>query len=282
MAMVQSNKERGMENLMISIITISYNCASEIEDTILSVVNQTYPNKEYLLIDGGSTDGTMNIVEKYKDKIDIIISEPDKGISDAFNKGIKRATGDYIVMMNAGDMLTDDALNKFASASLSKYGVIKGNTIRWNTETGGMFVEKAIIKYPSIPFNFMVGHQATYIRKDIYEKFGGYDLNLHIAMDFELMLRLCRNGVRFYALKENLAIFRMGGISQMTGQKRIDEMIYAMKKNGRNTLQCNVFTIYLKMRTSVRNILNRINPDIKNRIIAKKCLEQYLHKNYSL
>ena len=118
-------------NLKISVITIAYNCESEIEDTIRSVVNQTYQNKEYIIIDGASTDKTMSVVNRYKNQIDVIVSEPDKGRSDAFNKGILRATGDYMVMMNAGDMLTENALEKFAQNYKERFDVIKGNTIRF-------------------------------------------------------------------------------------------------------------------------------------------------------
>ena len=145
-----------MNDLKISIITISYNCEAEIEETILSVVSQTYENKEYIIIDGGSMDKTMQIVDKYRDKIDVVVSEPDKGRSDAFNKGIAKATGDYIVMINAGDMLADDALNKFVKAYKPGYDVIKGNTIRWNYETGHRSIETPVIKYSAIPFQFYV------------------------------------------------------------------------------------------------------------------------------
>ena len=105
-----------MKKPKISIVTIAYNCVSEIEDTIKSVISQQYDNKEYIIIDGASTDGTMDVVNKYKDDIDVIVSEPDRGRSDAFNKGIEKSTGDYIVMMNAGDLLAEDALNKFAKS----------------------------------------------------------------------------------------------------------------------------------------------------------------------
>lgn len=253
----------------ISIVTISYNCESEIEDTIKSVIGQPYDNKEYIIVDGASKDGTMRVVDRYRDKIDIIISEPDKGRSDAFNKGIKHATGDYIVMMNAGDLLAEDALNKFARSYTPGCDVIKGNTIRWDVASGAKYRERPVVKYPSIPFNFLVCHQSTYISRQAYEKYGGYETQMHIAMDFELMLRLTLGGATFQAIDEDLALFRMGGISQMSGKKRLDEMVYAMRKNGRTALQCSLFLQYLRVRTRVRDLLNKISPNIKNYLISK-------------
>ena len=255
--------------LKISVITIAYNCEAEIECTILSVINQAYKYKEYLVIDGGSNDKTMDIVEKYRDKIDFIVSEPDKGRSDAFNKGIKYATGDYIVMINAGDLLTDDALNKFAKAYVPGYDVIKGNTIRWNAETGFKSIEYPVIDYPAIPFNFLICHQSSYISKEAYEKYGGYGLDYKVVMDFDLMLRFTLRGAKFYKIDEELAIFRMGGISQTSGKRRYEEMKRAMLMNGHGRWNTFVFMIYVYLRTCLRNLLNLINPDIKNRIITK-------------
>ena len=257
-------------NPKISIVTIAYNCEKEIEETILSVINQQYDNKEYLIIDGASKDGTMDIVDKYRDKIDVIISEPDKGRSDAFNKGIDHATGDYIVMMNAGDLLADDALNKFAKNFEPGYDVIKGNTIRWNEKTGFKSIEYPVIKYPAIPFNFLICHQSTYISKSAYERYGGYGLDYKVVMDFDLMLRFTQRGAQFRKINEDLAIFRMGGISQTSGQRRFDEMKRAMLTNGHSYLNTAIFMGYLHIRTCIRNILNKINPDLKNLLITKK------------
>lgn len=253
----------------ISIVTIAYNCEKEIEETILSVINQQYDNKEYLIIDGASKDGTMDVVNKYRDKIDVIISEPDKGRSDAFNKGIAYATGDYIVMMNAGDLLAEDALNKFARNFEFGYDVIKGNTIRWNEETGFKSIEHPVIKYPEIPFNFLVCHQSTYISKSAYERFGVYDIDYKIVMDFELMLRFSRNNAKFKKIDEDLAIFRLGGISQTSSKRRIKEMKRAMLENGHSNFNTSVFILYVHLRSLVRNILNLVNPDLKSKIISK-------------
>ena len=257
-------------NPKISIVTIAYNCEREIEDTILSVINQPYENKEYIVVDGASKDGTMSVVNKYRNKIDIVISEPDKGRSDAFNKGIAHATGDYIVMMNAGDLLTDDALNKFAKNFVPGYDVIKGNTIRWNEETGFKSVEYPVIHYPAIPFNFLVCHQSTYISKSAYERFGGYGIDFRVAMDFELMLRFTHMGAKFMKIDEDLAIFRMGGISQTAGKRRYDEMKKAMLMNGHTIIETAIFMCYIHLRTAIRNLLNKINPDLKNILVTKR------------
>ena len=121
-----------MKKPKISIITVCYNSEAHIEEAILSVINQSYENKEYLVIDGGSKDGTLNIIEKYKDKIDYFVSEPDKGISDAFNKGIKAATGDIIGILNSDDFMMPDALTKVAEQYEKKIDVYMGYCLVWN------------------------------------------------------------------------------------------------------------------------------------------------------
>ena len=117
---------------LISIVTVSYNAVLTIEQTILSVINQTYPNVEYIIIDGGSTDGTVDIIKKYEDKIAYWVSEPDKGIYDAMNKGVVVATGEWINFMNAGDIFTDgDVIDKLFHQNIiiNRVGIVFGDTL---------------------------------------------------------------------------------------------------------------------------------------------------------
>lgn len=177
--------------------------------------------------------------------------------------------GDYIVMMNAGDLLADDALNKFAKNYEPGYDVIKGNTIRWNEETGFKSIEHPVIKYPKIPFNFLICHQSTYISKSAYERFGGYGIDYKVVMDFELMLRFSRHNAKFMKINENLAVFRLGGISQTSSKRRIKEMKRAMLENEHSKFNTYVFISYVRLRSLMRNLLNLVNPDLKSKIISK-------------
>ena len=121
--------------LKISIITVSYNAAATIERTILSVIRQTYPHMEYIVIDGGSTDGTVDIIRKYEDQIAYWVSEPDQGIYDAMNKGIRRATGDYIYFLGADDWLRDDQVMQEVSEFIRLhpgYGLYMGNVFLYH------------------------------------------------------------------------------------------------------------------------------------------------------
>ena len=172
-------------------------------------------------------------------------------------------------MMNAGDLLADDALNKFANNFEPGYDVIKGNTVRWNDETGFKSIEHPVIKYPEIPFNFLICHQSTYISKSAYERFGGYGIDYKVVMDFELMLRFSRHNAKFMKINENLAVFRLGGISQTSSKRRIKEMKRAMLENEHSKFNTYVFILYVRLRSLMRNILNLVNPDLKSKIISK-------------
>ena len=149
----------------ISIITITYNSENTIEDTINSVVSQKYDNLEYLIIDGGSTDHTLDIVNKYRDKIAVVISEPDKGISDAFNKGIRNATGEIIGIINSDDILMIGALSCIANNYKPSIDVYSGNVLFWFENTGKEYSVKPEITFDKLKLQYSVAHPGRFIRK---------------------------------------------------------------------------------------------------------------------
>ena len=184
-----------MSNPKISIITITYNSSKHLEEAILSVINQPYKNKEYIVIDGGSTDGTLDIINKYSDRIDFFISEPDKGISDAFNKGIKAATGELIGICNSDDVLANDVLQTLADAYEPSVEIYRLNEVIKDFETGDEFLLRPTLEFPKIPYNAQPCHMGCYIAKSAYQKIGGYDVSFKYCMDTELLRRFTYNGV---------------------------------------------------------------------------------------
>lgn len=177
---------------LISIITAVYNGEKHLEETIQSIVNQTYTNMEYIIIDGGSTDSTLEIIKKYDDKIDYWVSEKDQGISDAFNKGIYRSTGDYLLMLNSGDkFLNSDSLEKAIVFLQDKQNDIV--TFQAQTPKGIIFPKSYVYKDDTSFFvkrtNAMIAHQATFVSRSAYYNIGNYSLNYKIRMDFDFFLQ---------------------------------------------------------------------------------------------
>ncbi len=188
----------------ISVVTVSYNAVTTIEETILSVVNQTYKNIEYIIIDGGSTDGTVDIIKKYADRIDYWVSEPDKGIYDAMNKGIKVATGEWVNFMNTGDAFySNQVINTVVENIDGGIDVLYGDTIlKYNW---GMIKRKAsqldIIR-KRMPFS----HQSCFVEINIMKKYK-YNLNYRICADYHFFYHLYLNGGHFAYLPFNMSIY---------------------------------------------------------------------------
>ena len=200
----------------ITVITACLNAARTIETTIRSVLDQNYPNLEYIIIDGVSTDGTLDIIDKYRDKITKIVSEPDKGIYDAFNKGVALATGDLISILNADDFyapwtfrLVSQAYRKHPEA-----GVFYGNLCFFSD------VHK-FCWYPSYtPFlndelkkHMILGHPTFFVNKTTYQRYPTFDLKYKIAADWDWALQFYVDGGEFYRIDGVLAFFRWGGAS---------------------------------------------------------------------
>lgn len=244
-----------MKNPKISIITICYNSEAHLEEAILSVVNQAYKNKEYIIIDGGSTDKTLSIIEKYRNKIDYFVSEPDKGISDAFNKGIKVATGDMIGIINSDDKLEKDALQMVAESYEDSVDLYRGILRTWNSETGFVYDQYPTMDWPKIPFKMVVAHPSTFVTKRAYEQYGCFDVSLKYSMDLDLLLRLERNHVVKKYIDSPLAYFRLGGVSQSNEINRTKEICEILANNGSSRFQVLCFKMYYIFRLRTKHLI---------------------------
>lgn len=162
--------EAKMNNPLISVVTVSYNAVTTIEQTILSVINQTYSNIEYIIIDGGSTDGTVDIIRKYADRIAYWVSEPDKGIYDAMNKGTKKANGEYIAFLNSDDWYELDAVSIIAQFADGKNDLISGIIKLYKND---LFLYAHGSSMDNI-YNEMIAHPSTFMKRDLFWELGGY------------------------------------------------------------------------------------------------------------
>lgn len=202
------------EKNKVSIITVSYNAVNSIERTIRSVLEQSYKNIEYIVIDGQSMDGTQTVIEKYRKYINYYVCEPDNGIYDAMNKGILMATGDIIGIINSDDWYEMEAVEKVVNCFQSTDAeVVYGNI--WNIGKNGE--KKCNIKSPinHIYFSMVTPHPSVFVKRSIYKKHGMFNVNYKIAADYELILRFYSNGVVFRYIDEMIANFSEGGVSSI-------------------------------------------------------------------
>ena len=179
-----------------SIITVTYNAAKVLEDTIQGIVTQTYKNLEYIIVDGGSTDETLDIIHKYQEHITTVISEPDQGLYDAMNKGIKLATGDYLCFLNAGDGLhEDDTLLQMVHSinGTALPGVLYGETEIVDSQGHFLYMRRlsapATLTWKSFKQGMLVCHQAFFARRDLVEP---YDLRYRFSADFDWCIRIMK------------------------------------------------------------------------------------------
>ena len=195
---------------LITIITVVRNGEKTLDQTILSVINQTYENVEYIIIDGASTDSTLDIIRKYESKIDYWISEPDKGIYDAMNKGIRFATGDFIALLNSDDWYVlntcEIIVNKINEVDADiYYGIVRVIDDKDNTLFIHGYTEKMLSKC-------MIAHPACFIKNIIYKLYQ-YDTKYKAAADYDFMIRLKNNNYKFIFIEQIIANFRLGGVS---------------------------------------------------------------------
>lgn len=205
-----------MSKKKFSIITVSYNSESTIRDTLESVLQQTYDNFEYIIVDGNSTDKTLDIVKEYQEKFNgklTYISEPDNGIYDAMNKGIRMATGDIIGIINSDDWYEKNALQSVAEHCIDAPCAIYYGAMRIIDESNGKEI-RCTLNHPEYIREAMINHPATFVSRQVYEKYGTFDCQYKMSADYDFIIRMTQlEDVKFVPVYDILACFRMGGIS---------------------------------------------------------------------
>ncbi len=198
-------------SVRISVITVTYNCVDTIEKTIKSVINQTYENVEYIIVDGASTDGTKEIIEKYLNHISVYISEPDSGIYEAMNKALKNSHGKLIEFLNGDDYYyNNDVLEEVAQAFLDhpQMDILVGK----DAEGIASSVHRPA-EYRSIYVDAIFPHQATFAKKSVFDEIGGFDEKYRICADRDWILRAWYRGYHFELIDKVFVYNRKGGVS---------------------------------------------------------------------
>ena len=258
---INHSKESLINEPLISIITVVFNGIEHLEETILSVANQTYCNIEYIIIDGGSDDGTLEIIKKYPHIIDLWVSENDNGIYDAMNKGAKLATGSHLGFLNASDMYFTDAIQHVVNAiSKNDFDYCFAPAIV-RTESG----QDIFTAHPIHNFVYQQGqymgmpapHMTTFIKVQVFREMGGYDLSFLLSSDFDLLLRLTKDSQNMQSLEQPIGAFRLGGVSG--SYKTHMDNFYVFKKHKMHFLRRLFVVIYFTARTFVaKNLFTKM------------------------
>jgi len=257
-----------MRSPKISVVTISYNSAATIERTIQSVVSQDYQNKEYVIVDGLSTDNTMDIVNKYRSQIDCVISEKDTGISNAFNKGISRASGELIVLINSDDYLLPGILSTAAELWDGNIEILSFNYL---AESGGRrFRIKPSLDFPTMPFFRKVVHQGRFIAKSLYVRIGMYDEKIKYPMDLDFLMRAYRNNATFQYVDKDAAIFTLGGATDSSIFMKKKDYFRVVRNNGGNLCQAFILYLFLILTQETKRLLMKTGCDIVRELKYEK------------
>lgn len=247
--------------MRVTIITVVYNAAQFLRDCIESVLVQDYPDLEYILIDGNSTDNTLAIAKEYEAGISVLISEPDKGMYDALNKGILLATGEVVGILNADDILADtnvitEVVKKFQEKTVDAvYGDlnyvaqddVKKIQRKWRSSTA---------KPKDLALGWMPAHPTLYIRTHLFQELGAYQLNYGSAADYELMLRyLYRHQISTAYLPKLMVKMRSGGMSNQTTKHRYDALLNDYQALLHNEIPFPLFALVMKKIRKIRQFL---------------------------
>ena len=215
-------QKENKENIKFSIITVCLNSVRTIEQSILSVLEQTYKNIEYIIVDGQSVDGTLDIIKKYKEQIAVCVSEPDGGLYDAMNKGIRMATGDIVGILNSDDRYDIRTVEKVAQLFQEEHvDVVYGDEML--IYENGYTQRRVTGALEEITYRMNISHPTVFVKRSIYEKYGSFDTRYKIAADYDFLLRIYNQGVVMRECSGILAYFRMDGFSAQNGILCADE-----------------------------------------------------------
>ena len=250
--------------MRVSIITVCFNSVETIRDTIESVLAQSYPNIEHVIIDGASTDGTAEVLADYRGRIAKIISEPDQGIYDAMNKGIRAATGDLVGILNSDDFFASSDVISTVAGEFRRdedADIVFGDLIYvspYDVRKVRRFYSSRGFRPWKLRFGFMPPHPATYVKKQVYDRFGLYRDGYRIAADYEIFVRwLVANDIAYRRLDKVLVCMRIGGVSTAGFRSSMQlnkEIIRACRDNG---LYTNWLFLILKIPFKVAELLRR-------------------------
>ena len=207
------------DNLKISIITSVYNNKETIAEAIASVLSQTYDNIEYIVVDGASTDGTIEVINAYADKITTFVSEPDNGIYDGLNKGISLATGDVVGFLHSDDLFASkDVISNIVNAMQRKdVDAVYGDLVYVNQAATSKVIrywKSEVFNHKKLENGWMPPHPTFYVKREVYQKHGNFDTQFKIAADYDIILRfLGREGISCSYIPKILVKMRVGGAS---------------------------------------------------------------------
>lgn len=231
--------------MTITIITINFNNSQGLSRTIESVVSQTSLDYEWIVIDGGSTDGSVEILERYKDRFAFCVSEKDSGVYNAMNKGILRATGDYIIFMNSGDAFLNAGVLQEVIPLLDK-DIVAGSVLIEGTEKRKISPSSLT---PWSVLNYNIPHQAEFIRRSLFSTIGLYSEDLSILSDLEFNLRASLKGCSYQSLKYDVASVEQGGIS-CTQIEKVKQENRRVQERNMPLAVCKDYDYWKKMRES--------------------------------
>ncbi|HEX9958689.1 MAG TPA: glycosyltransferase family 2 protein [Fibrella sp.] len=255
--------------MTVSIITVVYNGAETIAQAIESVLQQTYPDIEYIIIDGASTDSTQAIVARYGNRISQFVSEPDKGLYDAMNKGVQRATGDIIGILNADDLYRhNDIISRIVDTFCQhRADAVYGDLVyadRNDTNRVTRYWQAGTYRPGAFLRGWMPPHPTFFVRTSVYRQHGYFTTSLHSAADYELMLRFIhKHKIQLAYLNEVIVIMRLGGVSNSSWQNRLRanrEDRVAWKMNG---IKPGLFTLLLKPLRKIGQFWRRNLPTVR-------------------